>query len=134
MAKKKNDWLLPVGILGAIGLYFYFKQQPVAAAPAIIPSGAIPMSTTVNSTDTSAPAPSVSSTDTVVQTWMNTLPPNNRAQALSQFPNMTAAEKNELADIITNAWGKGVPPTSNQINFWNTWRVTYHVDDGTYIN
>jgi len=70
--------------------------------------------------------------DAIILPWMNSLGVNNKQQALAMYPQMTQTEKATLADIITNVWGGKRPQTSADTQFWNTWRVKYHILDGTY--
>jgi hypothetical protein len=136
----KNNTVLVVGIAAAAAAVWYFFIRPGAqAAPgsAVTPgAAALPGGPAVNSTGpvyTSPPTPASNvNTDMVVQGWMNTLDAANKAQALGQFGNMTVDEKNQLADIIQNVWAVGAKPSAVQTNFWNAWRVKYHILDGTY--
>jgi hypothetical protein len=136
----KNNTVLVVGIAAAAAAVWYFFIRPGAqAAPgsAATPgAAALPGGPAVNSTGpvyTSPPTPASNvNTDMVVQGWMNTLDAANKEQALGQFGNMTVDEKNQLADIIQNVWAVGAKPSAVQTNFWNAWRVKYHILDGTY--
>ena len=94
---------------------------------------------TGNATDaTPAPQPgavaSVDPTqyDAIILPWINSLGVNNKQQALTMYPQMTASEKASLADIIANVWTGNRPQTSADTLFWNAWRVKYHILDGTY--
>lgn len=72
---------------------------------------------------------------TAVTNWAKQgMGPANQAQFFKMLPSMTSSEINQLYDIIINAWGKGVNPTPAQVQFWDTWRVKYHILDGTYNN
>lgn len=147
MAKKNNTMML-VGIAAVIGAVWYFTKQPATAAAAVpaggtplpaTPAGAIPGQVTTNSVQ-AAPAVDTSATssftnsnlDLVISQWFDTLDPANRAQAYAQYPNMTVDEKNQLGDIIVNVFDKFLKPSSAQTQFWNAWRVKYHIEDGTY--
>ncbi len=148
---KKNSMTLPLLIGGgALAVWYFFFRNTAAAAPA--PTSAIPGNTAnyngpgidmaspgtvspltgVSTAAAGYPTQNQNNTNIVIVNWMNTLSPANRNQALSQLPNMTVDETNELADIIVNVWAKGIAPSATQTAFWNAWRVKYHILDGTY--
>lgn len=135
MAKDNTMLLLGLAAAAAVGYYFYSKSTNTAAAAAS-PGGTLPLSTNqANTGFSSAPTPAANANSaTVVQGWMTSgaLDPANQKQALAQFGNMTADEVNEMADIIVNVWGTGSAPSAAQTEFWDAWRVKYHIDDGTY--
>lgn len=70
--------------------------------------------------------------DAIDLPWINSLGVANKQQALKMYPQMTMDEKAKLADIITNVWGGKRAQTADDTLFWNTWRVKYHILDGTY--
>lgn len=72
--------------------------------------------------------------DPVILPWMNSFPPNNKAQALLMYPQMTPDEKSMLVDFITNLWPGKRAQTATDTTNWNNWRVKYHIMDGTYQN
>lgn len=139
MAKKKNNLILPLGIGAVIAAVWYFSRD-TAAAPGATTPGAIPQTVTTNSatavTDGFQSTPgqqTVGPQDLVISNWMKTLPVQAEVtNALNQLPAMTVGEKNMLSNIIVNVWGKNMSPDSDQISFWNIWRVKYHIEDGTY--
>lgn len=82
---------------------------------------------------TTAPRPGVAVTfDSTILPWMNNLGVANKQQALKMYPSMTTAEKTALSDIILNVWTGKRPQTKADTDFWNTWRVKYHIEDGTF--
>lgn len=126
--------ILGLAALAAAGYYFYTKQNG-SAVPAAAAPGALTTTTGTPAGFVTAPTPAANiNSATVVQGWFNSgaLDPANKQQAFAQFGNMTADEVNELADIIVNVWGTGSKPSAAQTDFWNQWRVKYHIDDGTY--
>ncbi len=67
-----------------------------------------------------------------VYTWIGSLDTANQAQAQKALLIMTPEEIAGLEDIVHNDfYGNGIT-TDAQRTFWNTWRVKYHVLDGTY--
>lgn len=70
--------------------------------------------------------------DAIILPWMNSLGVANKAQALKEYPLMSDDEKAALADIIANVWTGNRPQTQDDTDFWNAWRVEYHILDGTY--
>lgn len=111
-------------------------QMATATAPSqtlTAPDVVTPAAATVPG---SAATPSVTF-DAIILPWMNSLGVANKQQALSQYPNMTDAEKASLADIIANVWSAAGSPghralTPADTAFWDSWRVKYHILDGTY--
>lgn len=68
-----------------------------------------------------------------VQSWANSaLTPANLAQYNAQKGNFTQADWNGLYDLIINRFMGGQPNTPARTAFWDSWRTTYHIDDGTY--
>lgn len=147
MAKKKdNTLLIGLGIAAVLGGVYYFSRDTAAApsSPGVSnPGGALPgtVSSNLNASTsiaqqqaptTTAGTGTASSQDLVLTNWFDSLDPANKNQAYAMLPNMTTDEKNQMANIIVNVWMKQVSPTSDQVNFWNTWRVKYHIEDGTF--
>lgn len=140
MAKKKNDWILPVALgLGAVGLYMYFKKaQPALADPGIIAPGALPGSTTL---DTTAPASGSTVTSSgslshvndpsVIKWAAASMSPMNYAQFQKTEGTFTNDDWDGLYLLVSGdpTYGFG---TSGGATFWNAWRVKYHINDGTY--
>lgn len=142
MAKKKNDWILPVGLgLGAVVLYMYFKKaQPALADPGIIAPGALPGSVSVNAT---APALTTGSTTTgsgsvshvndpsILKWAASSMTPMNYAQFQKTEGTFTNDEWNGLYLLVSGdpTYGFGTPGGAT---FWDAWRVKYHINDGTY--
>lgn len=149
---KKTMTILLIAAASIFVLWYLTKDKTVAnteptggttAAPAapISTSGA----TTTNDatvtagknsqtlTETSATTGSPSNTlDAAIYAWFNGLSAGNKAQAYKMYPSMTDSEKASLYDIIINEWQNGGPATTTRVNFWNNWRIKYHILDGTY--
>lgn len=133
MAKDNTMLLLGLAAAAAVGYYLYSKNSGSIAPVAVTPAGALTNPGTGPVVYSSAPTPAANAnTATIVQGWFNTLDAANKQQALAQYGNMTDAELTELADIIVNVWGTGGKPSAAQTDFWNAWRVKYHILDGTY--
>lgn len=156
--KKEYVVLIAIVALAAIW-YFFFRNTNAVTIPgqtAITPTNPAPALWGQPATNATATAPSQTLTtpattgspstpvqpvymstvdpsqyDAVILPWMNTLPVNNKQQALSKYPSMSSAEKAALADIIINVWGGKRPQTQADTDFWNAWRVKYHIMDGT---
>lgn len=140
MAKKSNNLLLIAGI-GVAG-YFLWKKS-AAPAPAVTPAGSL-LTPTLTTNYSSAPTTGTGSAATplpsvandarvpVIQQWINTLDTANQAQANKALPLMSQDEIAGLYDVVHNDfYGNGIT-TPAQRDFWNAWRVKYHVLDGTY--
>jgi hypothetical protein len=136
MAKKSNNLLL----IGGIGVVAYLLWKKSTAAPpvAALPGAAIP--TTLNNY-TTAPAINTATAGPVsapannvpadIYQWIATISPGNQVQAKNALLLMSPAEIASLEDIVHNDfYGNGIT-TSAQRLFWDTWRVKYHVLDGT---
>ena len=116
--------------------------QPVSPPPVTVAAPAAPVATpgTVNTQVQGA----IQSGGAVVQdlcysrvtSWFNTLDAGNKNQAFSQLPNMTEDELTALC-LIFDQWAAGHSTVAlgmpqSYITFWNSWRVKYHILDGTY--
>lgn len=116
--------------------------QPVSPPPVTVAAPAAPVATpgTVQTQVQNA----VQSGSQVVQdlcysrvtSWFNTLDAGNKAQAFAQLPNMTEDELTALC-LIFDQWAAGHTTVAqgmpqSYIDFWNSWRVKYHILDGTY--
>lgn len=160
--KKEYVIILVIAALAAIWYFFIRNASTAAVvAPPVTSTGPLTQAAVVNgppatlatatgasqvltqAPDTS-PAPTLtvqpggaavidsSQYDAIILPWMNGLGAANKQQALKMYPSMTDSEKASLADIIVNVWGGKRQQTSADTVFWNTWRVKYHVLDGTY--
>lgn len=146
--KSSNNKLLLIAGVAAVGYYLYKKGSfdNIFPATGSVTQGLnpIPMATNtaagvqVGVSNAQQPIlPPVPSNDPRIQTitqWMNTLTGGNRTAALAALQVMTQDEVAGLYDIVANDfYGNGIT-TPAQTQFWNAWRVKYHVDDGTYAN
>lgn len=137
-----KDNLLLIGALALGGYLLYKKSLNTAIPGGILPAPVIPPGSngvitpgllSAAPADTMTAATGVSNPgDNVILNWFQSLSPANAQQALSQWPNMTTADKAGLYDLIANDWQGGQGNTPARIAFWNSWRVKYHVNDGTY--
>jgi hypothetical protein len=128
----------PESPLTATGASQVLTSPAIISAP-VTASPASPDATTATA-PAATPAPSATY-DSIILPWMNSLGVGNKAQALRIYPTMTDVgnpgigpgnEKAALADIIANVWTGKRAQTAADTNFWNAWRVKYHVLDGTY--
>jgi hypothetical protein len=103
------------------------QASQVLTGPAVVSAG-IPASMSPSADVAIDP----SQYDAIITNWMNSLGSANKMQALSIEPSMSLTEKAALADIIQNVWTGNRAQTVADTNFWNAWRVKYHVLDGTY--
>jgi hypothetical protein len=131
----KNQTLILLGG-GALLAYYFWKKsqaaQSAGAAAVITPGAGAPI---VNITPVPQSNTGVAGQLTVPQVvtdWVGTMDVANRNQFYAQLKVMTQADINGLQDIIVNDWeGTGIA-TPAQRAFWDTWRVKYHILDGTY--
>jgi hypothetical protein len=137
---KKNDNLLLIAALAVGGYFLYKKMQPAAvvAAPGsnLTPTltGNYSTAPTVGTGSASTPLASTANDARIpeINQWINTLSPANANQARAALLQMSQAEIAGLYDVVHNDfYGNGIT-TDAQRTFWNTWRVKYHVLDGTY--
>lgn len=141
---KKVFWIVII-LIAALLIYIYFTSNSSTVA---VNTAGVPI-------DTSSNAPAITATtnpvtgqtlntylagngtiqvpSAVVQ-WAQTLPPNNQAQFFKMLPSMTQTDISGLMDLIINLWGKSATFTTAQISFWDNWRQTYHINDGTILN
>jgi predicted negative regulator of RcsB-dependent stress response len=141
---EKIAILAGIGLVGYFGWQWYQKNQAGGAAPSVGPLNAsqalnaggpvnVPGLAPANMPAGNGPVSLASTPDGVtVSNWMNTLDTANRTQALAELQYMTADELSQMANIINNVWAKGLSADSEETDFWNAWRVKYHVLDGTY--
>lgn len=139
---KNNQTATTPGIItpGATGAAPVSQAAVVNGPPSVnaTATGASQILTGSATDATPAPQPganaAINSTqyDAIILPWINSLGVNNKQQALTMYPQMTANEKAALADIIANVWTGHRPQTSDDTAFWNQWRVKYHILDGTY--
>jgi hypothetical protein len=148
---KKNNTVLILGI-AAVGFYLWKRNQaqgqPVALMPGsglnpTLPTSPVSSPSFIQPVTQAAPVsqvqnvqPSpVSSGVTIpadVYTWIGTLDLANQGQANKALTLMSQSEVNSLEDIVHNDfYGNGITTTA-QRQFWDAWRVKYHVLDGTY--
>lgn len=140
MAKKTNYLL--IGAVAAVG-YILWKRSAAAPAAAATAPNIPPTLTATTGSGYTAPAqlttagPVSQPTNAVpadIYQWIATIPPNNQVQAKNALLLMSAQEIAGLEDIVHNDfYGNGIT-TSAQRLFWDTWRVKYHVLDGTVQN
>jgi len=152
---KKKTIIIVVVLIAAIAIwYFVIRKKPTASttqsiavgdqpqstgSPTEVPTGvqALPAATQPSQTlDVSQATTSTgqpSNTDkSVVSNWFNTLGAANKQQAFAMLPSMTPQELSNMAIILTQYWPTGTPVTPALRTFWDTWRVKYHILDGTY--
>ena len=140
MSKKNNNLLLIAGV-GVAGYFLWKKSAAPAAAAA--PAGSL-LTPTLTGSFSSAPntgtgsaatpLPSVANDPrlTDIRQWISSLSAGNQAQANKILPLMSQDEIAGLYDVVHNDfYGNGIT-TPAQRDFWNAWRVKYHVLDGTY--
>jgi hypothetical protein len=132
MSKKSNNNLLLILGVAGVGYYLWSKNQ--ATAP---PSQTAVTSTSAPNYGTGSaqtPTPSVVNDPrlTEINQWINTISVANANQARLALTQMSQDEVAGLYDIVHNDfYGNGIT-TPAQRTFWDTWRVKYHVLDGTY--
>jgi predicted membrane-bound mannosyltransferase len=137
MAKKSNNNLLLIAAV-AVGGYFLWKKS---AAPAVAPAtGLTPTLTgdystapTIGTGSASTPLPSTANDPRLIEInqWVGTLSVGNQNQARAALSQMSQAEIAGLYDIVHNDfYGNGITTPTQRV-FWDTWRVKYHVLDGT---
>jgi hypothetical protein len=144
---SKNNTLLYVGILGAVGYYLYSKGYFATVLPPAVPTGptVLPQGnneTYVNPVPPPTVQPGVSTSQqpgsqtpynpmadsrmTEILLWVNTLTGSKLAAAKAALPLMSPDEVAGLYDIVFNDfYGNGVT-TAAQAAFWNTWRAKYN--------
>lgn len=134
---KQNTVLILVGA-GLVGYYLYKRNQAATMLPATAqtaaPSGTMPLlaAPMVNAATVSVPlqGPTV---PPAVKTWVDSaLDKANRDQFYSMLPTMSQNDLDSLNDIIVNDWGGTGVATTAQRTFWDSWRVKYHILDGTF--
>lgn len=140
---KKTMIIIGVVALGVIVYIIWKKKQQ--QAPGVPSTGGVPAPASTPAVTTSTNPVTGQSTNSytaaggypvplAITDWAKTIAPNNQAQFFKCLPLMTSGEIDALYDIIINQWGKGASATPAQRNFWDTWRVKYHILDGTYNN
>jgi len=116
-----------------------------ATAVAQIDPGTIAIPTVTVSPETLAPlsvatvAPAATSSSsysanqqTVINYFKTDLDEANLNQFTNNLANFTPAEWTGLYDLLVNDWEGGQGNTPARKQFWDTWRVKYHILDGTY--
>ena len=133
MAKKSgNNKLLLIAAIGGVAYWLYTRQAPAAAVPAQTASNGTAPNYGTGSAQTPAPVTAVDPRLTDIRQWINTLSHANAGAAVNALAVMSQAEIASLYDIVHNDfYGNGIT-TPAQRDFWNAWRVKYHVNDGTY--
>lgn len=145
-----KDSTIALLAVAGLGAYLWYKNKNQAAATAALtasPGAATPVAPVTPGAQQTAvdlqAAGAVQSGAVVtndlcknrVTTWFNTLSAGNKAQAFAMLPQMTEDELTALC-LIFDEWAAGhvAPPALAQkyIDFWNSWRVKYHILDGTY--
>jgi|SRR5882672_8809686 len=159
MAKKKDN-LVQWGLILAAGFgvyYLYKKNQaatttitttttPVAVLPitptasvidpgmtapitlTIAPESLAPLTTTVPTANATHSA----NQQTVIDFFTTDLDEANLNQFHNSMNQFTADEWAGLYDLLVNDWEGGGGNTPARKQFWDTWRVKYHILDGTY--
>ncbi len=137
MDRNTEKALLTLGLIG--GIYYAYQSYmahryatksptPAPTTPGIMPvlpvavQTAMPAAPPVTQTTLSSPNgidPTVYST---VMQWVNS---DGRPPVLAFGAAAVPAEFAGMYDIIVNAWGKGLNPTTAQSNFWNGLRNEY---------
>jgi hypothetical protein len=139
MSKKKNNTttLLLVAGVAAVGYYLYTKSAAGSSGvvapglPTTLSTGSLP-NTGTGSLATPLPSTANDPRLVVINEWVNTLDAANANAARNALAIMSQDEIASLYDIVQNDfYGNGIT-TDAQRAFWNTWRVKYHVNDGTY--
>lgn len=151
-----------LAVAGLAAYIIWKMNQPAAAAAlpaASAPTGTAaaattPVTTVATATSGGTPVEASTSVDTVdtapaagsgyfagngnipvpqyIVDWANTLSAGNKAQFFKQLPNMQQSDLDGLADIYNNDWQGNHVTTAAQTAFWNKWRTSYHILDGTY--
>lgn len=120
-----------VALIVVVYLWWKNRQNQTATGPATnTTTNPVTGQTTTNYTAASGNA----QVPSMITDWFKTLATNNQSQAFKMLPNMTSSDINGLVDLLTNVWGKNSVPSDAQKAFWNTWRTTYHILDGTILN
>ncbi len=66
-----------------------------------------------------------------IMTWVASLSPARQAQFNATAPLYTVDEWKGLRHLILVAWYGNAGNTPADVDFWNYWRVKYHIADGT---
>lgn len=135
MSKKNDSTLLILAAAGVAGYFLWKNSQGAAVVPAsqtaVNSAGSAPNYGT-GSAQTPVPSTANDPRLTEINQWINTLSLANANQARQALTMMSQAEIAGLYDIVHNDfYGNGIT-TPQQRTFWDTWRVKYHVLDGTY--
>jgi hypothetical protein len=130
----KTQTLVLLGGGALLAYYFWKKSQDAAAGSTtnIVAPGALPQPTVQPLPQSNLGTGSQLTVPQVVTDWVNTMDAGNKAQFYAQLKVMTQADINGLQDIIVNDWGGTGVATAAQRAFWDKWRTTYHILDGTY--
>lgn len=155
MPKKDKGTYVIVG-LGAAALiyYFYNKNKATSAIPTVAPVTepgittpstpitALPVTPTLqtgqlttalyNPAPTPTGVPLSSQQQTVMAFFKTDLDEANLNQFMNSYPSFTDSEWAGLWDLVVNDWQGGQGNTPQRKQFWDTWRVKYHILDGTY--
>lgn len=149
-------------VAAAAGLYYLYKKgqpgtaatsittttttTPVAALPttqaaAVLDPGVSPPITQTVTPESLAPltttVPTSNAThsanqQTVIDFFTSDLDEANLNQFNNSMAQFTTQEWASLYDLLVNDWEGGGGNTPARKQFWDTWRVKYHILDGTY--
>jgi hypothetical protein len=162
MGRKKNDNLLWAGLaLAGVAYYFWNKSQtatttttttitnPVPTMPALATPPLVNEPPTTQAPITAIPAPVTTAVQAPAPAAITPTAPTAQMQAVDAVMNQVLdaanlaqynsvkgsfppAVWNSLYDITNNVWTLHQPMTTIRTDFWNSWRQTYHINDGTY--
>lgn len=63
--------------------------------------------------------------------WVGSLSQARQNQFYATAPLYTADEWKGLRNLVVIAWAQGQGQKASDVDFWNYWRVKYHIADGT---
>lgn len=140
----KKDTVVILGVLAIGGYLLYRKSQaaalatsspvvvpPMVNAPMSLPTTLTTGQQTYNNTPPSTPV-DPNGVPLAFTQWAETLDVANKAQFDKMLPSMTPGEIACMTDIIINDFNGNHITTPAQRSCWDSWRVKYHILDGTF--